>query len=163
MFSNTPHLFLLSCAALCLSCAQKRVAVMPTVSPAQGAEAPAEPEPVDHWTGRFQISGAPPQDDCGGAIYLAAEHLTIDADARTFAADVIDRLYDVTEITPAQVVAEGRFATDVCPESTMFERWTLQREGDAWTGTLVSTWPDDSDCTRACTVHFEIRGQRLAE
>lgn len=164
MFSHAPHLLFAICASLCLSCGSENVAVMPTETPASGAEAPAvESEGAGHWTGHFRISGAPSQDDCDGAVYLAAEHLLIDAGARTVHADVIDRRYDVAEISAAQLVAEGRFPTDVCPESTLFERWTLQREGDAWTGTLVSTWPDSSECTRACSVQFAIRGQRLAE
>lgn len=134
---------------------------MPTGAPAEGAEAVSEPAPPANWDGRFRLSGAPSQDTCGGAVILAAEHVSIDA--RTLAADVVDRLYGVTELSSERLVAEGRFGTDVCPQSTLFERWTLQREGDAWTGTLDSTWPDSSDCERACTVRFEISAQRMAD
>ena len=163
MFTHTPSLSLAIFASLCLSCTSEHVAVMPTESPTQGAEVTAAEPEEDYWSGRFQISGAPSQDDCNGEIYLAVENLVIDAAARTVDGDVIDRRYDVAEISSTELVAEGRFPTDVCPSSTLFERWTLQREGDAWTGTLISTWPDSSDCARACTVQFEVRGSRLAE
>lgn len=157
--------FSLFLAIPCLiSCTQDHIAVMPTTTSQAGAEADVPgPAQTGHWAGRFQISGAPSQDDCGGSIILAAEHVRIDSEARTLEADVVDRRFDMSEMTPERIVAEGRFATDVCQQSTLFERFTLQRNGDAWTGTLESTWPDPNDCERACTVRFELNATRLPE
>ncbi|MFK8004015.1 MAG: hypothetical protein AB8H86_30905 [Polyangiales bacterium] len=158
--------FLLCFVSLSLvSCTQDHIAVMPVAPASAHANetevfVPADPE---RWAGRFQLSGAPSEDTCGGAVILAAEHVVIDAGARTLEADVVDRRYEVTDIAGEGLVAEGRFATDVCPQSTLFERWTLQHNGDAWTGTLDSTWPDHTNCERACTVRFEIRATRLPE
>ena len=155
---------------VCAGCAgehvsHRRHAAMPTDSQADGSENVASDENanVEGWSGRFEISGAPSEDGCDGEVYLAARHISIDVEARTIEADVIDRVYSITELVPGQLIAEGRFATDACPESTLFERWTFEADGDAWTGTLESTWPDASDCGRPCTVRFELRAQRIAE
>lgn len=156
---------LLFASLFVLSCAQDHVAVMPTPGGIPGAESEAEVEAAEpegaRWEGRFRLSGEASQDSCGGAVILAAEHVVLGAGI--LEADVVDRRYDVSEATAERLVAEGRFGTDVCPQSTLFERWTLRRDGDAWTGTLDSTWPDHSDCERACTVRFEIRATRMPE
>ena len=113
---------------------------------------------ADPWSGEYTLTGSTGPDGCGEQIVLAAEHVRIDLASRQIDADVVDRTYAIEEVDDGQLRAEGRFAIDVCPNATIFERWTLARNSEGFAGILESTWPNPSNCSQVCSVRFQIDG-----
>ena len=113
------------------------------------------------FAGRWAITGQPSHDGCAGGVFLAAQHVTVDSEARTLYADVVDRTYAVSVTHDGSLAAEGRFEGGVCPESTIFERWTgTVDENGVMRGELKSMWLLPPDCTHPCTIVFAIEARR---
>ena len=123
---------------------------------------PPAPPSLAPWAGRYSVTGAALEDDCGGEVILAAGEIEIDPTSRTLRADVVDREYDL-EVEGDGLVATGRFPVESqCPESTVYERWELAGGvGGALEGELLSTWLTWPGCMRVCTVRFGVRAEPL--
>lgn len=129
------------------------------LEPARPLPPPAPPS-LAPWAGRYALTGQVLEDGCHGAVLLAAGEIEIDAVARTLYADAVDREYDAA-LEGGALVATGRFpAATPCAESTLYERWELERaEGGALEGELASTWLMWPGCMRVCTIRFGVRGE----
>jgi hypothetical protein len=130
------------------------------VAPAPEPSAPSEPA-LDTFAGRFRIWGETIEDGCDRRIVLAARHLAIDPAARTVFADVVERTYEA-RVEGGQLIAEGRFDVEsACPNTTIFERWTLAWNGDGLEGQLESTWQLAPECRSVCTLRLAIHAERI--
>lgn len=123
---------------------------------ASPSEAPPRPGGVE----RYRIDGAPAADGCGGRIYLAARHITLDRARGTVFADVVRRTYRA-RFAGDSVEARGTFDSPSACEGGVRERWSLRRAGpDELRGTLESSWRLAPDC-QECTVTFRVRAVRV--
>ncbi len=145
------------CAVLTLAACGGTPPPADTHHPVHVTPTPAASE-ADTWSGEYTLSGSTGPDGCGEQIVLAAEHVRVDLASRQLFADVVDRTYAIEEVSSDQLRAEGRFTIDVCPDATIFERWTLSRNGEGFAGILESTWPNPSNCAQVCSVQFQIEG-----
>jgi hypothetical protein len=127
----------------------------------RAAEVP--PPSIAPFAGNYSLSGEAAEDGCAGEIVLIARTLEIDAPARALRVDVVDHDYEA-HIEEDHLVATGRFdvtAENACPESTVYERWELERgrEGGGLEGSLYSTWLMWPSCMSVCTVRFAVRAE----
>jgi hypothetical protein len=132
----------------------------PATSPAEPPRETAPPASVP-WAGTFALSGTIRSSDCPD-VYLAAKHLVLDPDAMEARADVVDRVYWI-RIEGQTVIAEGTFAgARECGEKGLYERWDLAPDEAGFRGTLISRWTFPP-CEAACTVVFDVAGDRLEQ
>ncbi len=128
----------------------------PEAVPTQEQVEPPAPNPLEEFAGTYHITGGIESDGCGGRIHLAVENAAIDADQGTLFADVVDRTFQA-RVEDEQMIAEGRFERSSCPESTIFERWTMTRTAEGIEGTLESLWLLPP-CDQTCLVVFHVNG-----
>jgi len=125
-------------------------------------EPPTEPrqptgiEALARFEGRYRISRQLERDGCGGRIVGRAQTLVVDAERRIVHADRVERHYHA-RVEGDRLIAENRFTETICPESTHFARWTLERMPDgSLDGTVESQWLLPP-CSSPCVVRFHIQ------
>lgn len=158
---SSKHLLVACALAACAGPPAPSVIEPAAHAPIELPAPPPAPPSLAPWAGRYHLSGAALEDECGGEVILAAGEIEIDAASRTLRADVVDREYDL-EVEGEALVATGRFPVETqCPESTVYERWDLARAaGGGLEGELLSTWLIWPGCMRVCTVRFGVRADR---
>lgn len=131
---------------------QEARVVVPTAAPVAVVS-----DPLEAFGGVYSIAGAPMADGCGGEIYLAARTITVEPQARTLFADVVNRTY-AARVEGQQMIAEGHFeARGTCPETVIYERWILSMSADGrLEGSLESLWPRAPSCANPCLITFQI-------
>ncbi len=130
-------------------------------TPIQSAEAPAQTSGVAGFAGEYGLSGTVEEDACGARVNLAAENIRVDANAQTLHADVVERTYGISLDEEGRLIAEGRFPSSTCPQSTLYERWTFTKtQTGILDGRLDSVWLLGPECARPCRTRFRVRAAR---
>jgi len=117
-------------------------------------------------SGRYAITGRTVTDHCEESLMLAAKEISIDVEAGTLRADVVQRNYEL-DVRSGELIATGRFdLLEGCGTHQYLEVWRLRPQGPETLEGQLTTYYRDSpsrDCARACKLVTAIDAERITE